>query len=187
MGNPVAKGRMPTSVPGNERCLPRLPRPCGGLSRDRAEGGFTLIELLLVVALIAIASGLAALAVRDPATTRLEQEAARLSALLESARGDARAFGLTVTWRPLAKDDSSTGTADFRFDGLPPIDPLPTNWLAPGVTAEVVGAPALVLGPEPMIAAQSVTLSLDKQRTTLATDGLGPFVAVAEDESGARR
>jgi general secretion pathway protein H len=55
--------------------------------------GFTLVELLVVVALIAIASGLASLALRDPAASQLEQEASRLAALLESGgagRGAAR-------------------------------------------------------------------------------------------------
>ena len=38
--------------------------------------GFTLIELMIVVALIAIASAVVSLALRDPAATRLEREAA---------------------------------------------------------------------------------------------------------------
>ena len=166
MGNPAAKAGTPTSAPGSER-------------------GFTLIELLLVVALIAVVSALATLSLRDPAAARLEQEAARLSVLLESARADARGLGLVVTWRPLPPDSARTDTSDFRFDGLPAADPLPTHWLAPGVTAQVVGAPALVLGPEPIIGAQRVLLSLDNQRVALATDGLGPFLAVADD-AGAR-
>jgi len=135
-----------------------------------------------VVALIAVASGLAALALRDPAATRLEQEAARLSALLESARAQARGLGLAVTWQPVPKDGGGPGEADFRFAGLPAADPLPTHWLTPGIVAQVVAAPALVLGPEPMIGAQRVRLSLDGQHTTLATDGLGPFVVVTEGE-----
>jgi general secretion pathway protein H len=177
---------MPTSAPGNERLSRGLPRSCRNLAPSRAASGFTLIELLLVVALIAIASGLASLALREPATSRLEQEAARLSALFESARAEARTLGVSVTWRPLVNDGSNTQSGDFRFDGLPAADPLPTHWLTPGVVAEVVGAPALVLGPEPMIAAQRVVLGLEGRRTTLATDGLGPFVVLAEDESGAR-
>jgi len=164
---------MPTSAPGNESCD----------ALNRVERGFTLIELLLVVALIAIASGLAALALRDPAATRLEQDASRLSALLESARAEARVLGVAVTWRPLVKDSANPQSGDFRFDGLPAADPMPTRWLTPGVIAEVVGAPALVLGPEPMIPAQRVILRLDDQRATLATDGLAPFLVVAEGAS----
>mgnify|MGYP003429888468 CR=1 FL=1 len=64
--------------------------------------------------------------------------------------------------------------------GLPPSNTLPTRWLDRDVTAEIVGAPALVLGPEPIIGAQRVTLSLDAQRITLATDGLGPFAVAAD-------
>lgn len=149
----------------------------------RAAHGFTLIELLLVAALIAVASAVATLALRDPAASRLEQEAARLTALLESARGEARALGLPVTWRPVPKDAGAAPgaeSADFRFAGLPPSNTLPTRWLDRDVTAEIVGAPALVLGPEPIIGAQRVTLSLDTQRITLATDGLGPFGVVAD-------
>jgi general secretion pathway protein H len=139
------------------------------------------------VALIAIASALATLALRDPASTQLEQETARLSALLESARADARALGLTVTWRPTSPDASDAQGGDFRFYGLPAADPLPTRWLTPGVVAEIVGAQALLLGPEPMIGAQRVILRLGEQHSALATDGLGPFAAVVADETALPR
>ena len=171
---------MPTSARGNRQRLPNLPRTFIGHSTDRVERGFTLIELMLVVALIAVISGLAALALRDPAAARLEQEASRLSVLLEGARAEARAQGLTVTWRPLPQDGAMQGVADFSFDGLPAADALPKRWLSPGVVAQIVGASALVLGPEPMIGAQRVTLRIDNQTTALATDGLGPFVEVAD-------
>ncbi|HMN76231.1 MAG TPA: prepilin-type N-terminal cleavage/methylation domain-containing protein [Burkholderiaceae bacterium] len=155
--------------------------------RARTGRGFTLIELLLVVALIAVASAVATLALRDPAASRLEQEAARLTALLESARGEARALGLPVTWQPVSKDgaDAQGAGADFRFTGLPPSNSLPTHWLDRDVTAEIIGAQALVLGPEPIIGAQRVTLSLDAQRITLATDGLGPFAVVGDTSAQA--
>lgn len=135
--------------------------------------GFTLIELLIVVALIAIASGTAALALRDGASARLEQDGARLSALLESARAEARASGLAVRFE-LASADASD-QADFRFIGLPPSATMPTRWLDDGIDAEIVGARALRLGPEPLIDAQRIVLRLDNHRLVLATDGLGPF------------
>jgi general secretion pathway protein H len=135
----------------------------------RHSRGFTLVELLVVVALIAIASGLASLALRDPAANQLEQEGARLTALLESARAEARASGLAVRWEP-----QQLG-AGFRFVGLPSSEQLPTQWLNEGVTADIVGARTVVLGPEPLIPAQRIVLSLGDRRLTLATDGLGPF------------
>jgi general secretion pathway protein H len=134
--------------------------------------GFTLVELLVVIALIAIASGLASLALRDPTANHLEQEGARLAALLESARAEARASGLSVRWEPRP---NGAAAQDFRFVGLSPATDLPQHWLNEGVTADIVGARAVVLGPEPLIPAQRIVLSLEDRRLTLATDGLGPF------------
>ena len=170
----------------HERPKPSLPNGTGATLRPdhrRAAPGFTLIELLLVVALVAVVSALATLALRDPAANRLDQEAARLSALLESARAEARALGLTVTWQPAARDIGAG--AAFRFDGVPPSQVMPTRWLAPGVEAQVAGATALVLGPEPLIGAQRVDLRLEDQRLALATDGLGPFVLVSATDAPA--
>jgi general secretion pathway protein H len=147
-------------------------------------GGFTLIELMVVVALIAIASAVASLALRDPASTRLEHEGARLVALLESARTEARASGLTASWEPRPEQEGAEG---FRFVGLPPSSQLPTQWLVPGVTAEVPGARAVLLGPEPLIGAQRIVLHLDDQRLTVATDGLGPFIVVDSETPAAGR
>lgn len=138
-----------------------------------------MIELLVVVMLIAIGSAIASLALRDPASTQLEHEGARLAALLEAARAEARASGLSARWEPNTGSDQGQG---FRFTGLPASSALPAAWLVAGVSAEVVGAAAVVLGPEPLIGAQKIVLRLDDQRLTLATDGLGPFV-VANDVS----
>ena len=167
---------MPTLAPGNRQ--PVLLRTV-----RRAARGFTLIELMVVVALIAIASAVVSLALRDPASTRLDHEAGRLVALLEAARTEARASGLPASWEPRPVQ---AGTEGFRFVGLPSSSELPSHWLNPGVSAEVVGARALVLGPEPLIGAQTIVLRLDDQRVTLETDGLGPFVVGAEPVTVAR-
>jgi general secretion pathway protein H len=139
--------------------------------RSRAPG-FTLIELMVVVALIAIASAVASLALRDPASTRLDHEGARLVALLEAARTEARAAGLSASWEPRSGEE---GVEGFRFVGFPPSSDLPKRWLAEGVTAEVEGARAVQLGPEPLIPPQRIVLHLDEKSLTLTTDGLGPF------------
>lgn len=168
--------RTPTSAPGNS---------AGSPSR-RGSRGFTLVELLIVVALIALASGIASLALRDPASTQLEQEAARLSALLEAARAEARASGLPVRWQVLQPDGSSDGApfAGFRFLGLPDAADQPRRWLHDGVSAQVIGADAVQLGPEPVIAPQRIVLRLDDRQLVLATDGLEPFRVVEGEGPG---
>lgn len=150
---------MRTSAPGNS------------LHQHLLQRGFTLIELLVVVAIIAIASAGVSFALRDAGGVSLEREAQRLAALLESGRAQSRLTGQPVRWR--AVDGA------FRFDGLPP-EALPRNWLAP--TTQVVGNTVLVLGPEPIIGPQSVTLTdteHPERSLRIATDGLRPFAVAA--------
>ncbi len=137
---------------------------------------------MVVVAIIAIATAVASLALRDPAASKLEHEATRLVSLLESARAEARASGLAARWEPLAEQADGSG---FRFVGLPATQPLPTHWLDAGTSAQVIGARAVVLGPEPLIGEQRILLRLDNQRLTLMTDGIGPF-AVSDNDGAVR-
>jgi general secretion pathway protein H len=148
---------MRTSVPG---------------SKPRRTGGFTLIELMVVVALIAIATALVGLSLRDPQQAQLEREAERLVALLETARAEARAGGLTVRWRPATTE----GPNQFEFLGLPQRIQLPQRWLGDAVTVDLDGnRHELQLGPEPLLPAQSMRLRLGQQQLRVATDGLRPF------------
>jgi general secretion pathway protein H len=159
---PAARAVTRTSAPGSK------PR------------GFTLIELLVVVALIAITSATISLALRDPTELQLQREAQRLAALLEAARAESRASGLTVHWVPKGLKSGD----DFRFDGLPRTIQLPTRWLGDPVAVQVERAtatnPGLTLGPEPIIPAQRLRLQLGDQRLMLATDGLAAFEVVTE-------
>jgi general secretion pathway protein H len=161
--NPAAKGRTPTSDPGNRRSL-----------RQAARRGFTLIELMVVMALVAVAVSLVTLSLRDPASAQLDREAVRLAALLETARAESRASGVPLRFE-LPTQPGDTG---FRFVGLMAGEPLPTQWLGDGVSAEIIGGGALALGPEPLIGPQRIVLRLGERNLTLATDGIGPFVAV---------
>ena len=134
--------------------------------------GFTLLELLVVMAIVAMASAGVGFALRDTSQVQLDRDAQRLGALLETARARSRVSGLPVRWRP-----TRTG---FRFDGLPATESgapsLPQTWLDPDTA--VVGAPVLLLGPDPIIGPQQVVLvsrSQPAREVRLATDGVRPF------------
>ena len=185
---------MQTSAPGSDlaptlhrfagRCPPRglislgtarreIAVPLQQSSMTKVGRGFTLLELLLVVAIIAVASAGVSFAMRDTAQTQLEREAVRLAALLESGRTRSMATGVPVRWR--------TTASGFTFDGLP-MGALPEAWLSPDIAASVPAQ--IVLGPEPIIARQSVRLVLSSQPSralTVGTDGVRPFSVSAGD------
>lgn len=135
----------------------------------RRATGFTLLELLVVVTIVAIASAGVAFSLQDASRTRLDREAQRLAALLESGRAQSRASGVPLRWR-------STPNG-FVFEGMPAgAPPLPSAWEHTETQAHS-NAP-LVLGPEPLIGAQQVRLWLQDNPTRslwVVTDGIRPF------------
>jgi general secretion pathway protein H len=135
---------------------------------NRRLRGFTLLELLVVVAITAVATAGVSLALRDSGATTLEREAQRLAALLESARAQSRASGVAVRWE--------AHPGGFRFDGLSA--PAPGQWLSPDTHLQT--PVTLVLGPEPLIGAQTLVLTSrasPQLALRVSTDGLRPFIA----------
>ena len=153
--------------------------------------GFTLLELMVVVAIIALASAAVTLALPDPSTTRLEREATRLVAILETARVQARSLGTPVRWVPgrprqTATDSPDQPGVDFHFTGLPDNHGLPERWSDTDLTGKVgvvlaPGQNGVLLGPEPVIPAQTLTLQFDDKRLRLSTDGLSAFAVIADE------
>ena len=151
---------------GQPACERADPPACG--MRHRARG-VTLLELLVVVTLMALVSAGAVLALRDSPQHRLDLEAQLLVTWLETARAQARSRGLVVRWTPTAEGHVLQG---LPADAMPA---LGLRWRDPETRA--LGAP-LVLGPEPVLAAQSVVLQNASQpsvQVRVGTDGVRPF------------
>ena len=163
-GSPAVKVKTQTSAPGNK------PR--------RATAGFTLLELMVVVLIVAVATGMTALSMRDRSQSHLEEEGARLSALLETARTQSRIVGTDVRWEPVRE-------GGFHFLGLPApaLALLPTHWLQADTQAAIVGAPQIRLGPEPLLPAQRVVLKLGEHEVAVGSDGLSPFEVLTPDNT----
>jgi general secretion pathway protein H len=141
-----------------------------GLTTRAITRGFTLLELLVVIAVIALGTAGVALAMRDSGQTLVEREATRLAALLDAARSQSRATGRMVTWS-VAIDAKNQPV--MRWRGLKNKEPLPTAWL--DAQTRVIGNARLVLGPDPVIAPQSIQLTIGQDSRLIATDGVGLF------------
>ena len=137
---------------------------------------------MVVVLIVAVASGMTVVSLRDRSQSKLEEEGARLSALLETARTQSRIVGTEVRWVPRTE-------GGFQFLGLPALaaKELPTRWLDTGTTATIVGAPQLLLGPEPLLPAQRVVLHLGEREIAVGTDGLSPFEIITASDTVAAK
>jgi general secretion pathway protein H len=139
------------------------------------QRGLTLLELLVVLAIMGFAMAGVALSLRDNSQTQLDREAQRLIAYLEAARAQSRSSGIPLVWRSTAQGFV------IQAPTAPRQTPNEQAWLTPGTTAQ---APAVVLGPEPIVAPASITLiapvSAGNNIATrrIATDGLRPFQVV---------
>lgn len=157
-----------------------------GLNPHRAAGrcpphgprGFTLLELLVVLAIMALALGAAVLALRDPTQAALAQDGQRLAAWLETGRATARSSGQTVRWRATATGFELAGGSQPSppqawLDARTKVAAVTVAGAAPAPVS--VGVWSLVLGPEPILPAQSLLLSLEGHSLRVASDGLSPF------------
>jgi general secretion pathway protein H len=142
-----------------------------------AARGFTLLELLVVVSIIAMVAGLAVISLPDTGEAELDREAERLALILEAARVESRTAGRPVWWEPAGEAGGEPGAGTgFRFRGLPGDGrDWPTRWLGTETRAQVEGARAVVLGPEPILPPQRLRISRGERQRWVWSDGLLPF------------
>lgn len=148
---------------------PPLPTGCTGTSKAGPERGLTLIELMVVMVLMGVLSAAVLVGLRDPDHQTLQRQGERLAAELEAARSWSRSHGHKLVW--------VSREGGFAIEGRAPSAPT-QPWMHPEIEVQWDANAAtrtLVLGPEPIIASQSVTLRLKSLQLKLATDGLGPF------------
>ncbi len=121
----------------------------------------------MVIALMALVSVGVVFAMGDNSQDALQREGQRLAAQLEAARAQSRASGQPVRWRA---DNNG-----FVMEGLQS-GSRRSEWLQPPVAVRTDGD--IILGPEPLIGAQAITLSYpnrNAQAVIVATDGVRPF------------
>jgi general secretion pathway protein H len=174
------------------------------------QQGLTLLELLVVMAIIGLAFAAVSLSLRDSSQTQLEREAQRLMAVLEAARAQSRTSGIALIWQPTAQgfvirpaqatnpalgNGASIASTVAAQNAASPIGARSDKWLVAG-TQTLVSAPKpsininvpanwVVLGPEPILAAARITLSVANTNSakppsslSIGTDGLQPFQIV---------
>ncbi len=133
--------------------------------------GFTLLELMVVLAIVALLTGVITIQLRPHAPHQLGRESERLAVWLEAARHLARAEGRVLQVRFSAQGAELIGLTDPRT----PQPSLP--WLYPGRT-QVRSAQTVWLGPEAMLPAQRLELMMvDEPQWSggVWTSGLGPW------------
>lgn len=143
------------------RCLPG--------SGPVSVQGLTLIELLVVLVLMAFSAAAVSLSLRDSDRHTLERQAQRLTAELEAARSWSRSTGQRLVW--------VLREGGFAVEGRQPAAPTQT-WMHPDITVdwgENVIHRMLVLGPEPILSPQAITLRLGSMQVRVSSDGLSPF------------
>ena len=151
---------MPTLAVGSEQLTPAK--------------GFTLLELLVVLAIVALATGAAVLALRPQHEQVLQSTADRVAAQLESTRAFSRASGIAIYAVP--SDNATALLIEPGLSGVSNIE-LPDGMQAQvGVATQNTGlVQKLRLGPEPLIGPQRLRLALASGSVWITSDGLRPF------------
>jgi general secretion pathway protein H len=143
---------------------------CPGLVSHPASRGFTLIELMVVLALIALLTGIVSWRLQPGAQEQLAQESQRLALWLETARHQAR-----VEQRPVQARISAQGAVLIGV-ARPDSPQARLNWLYPDTRPRT--EQTIWLGPEVVLPAQTLELMQAgpaQAQVRIWTSGIGPW------------
>jgi general secretion pathway protein H len=158
-------------------------RPATPAARAPAHGGFTLVEIMVVMVIIGITLGLVSLNAIPSPRQDLQDEARRLSLLLQLARDEAIvrnrpvAFEATperyhflvrneTSWVPITGDDLLRERS-FRH--------APLTLLVEPNSAAAVNPLRITFGREPVDKPFVLTLASGENRVAIRADGVGHF------------
>ena len=144
-----------------------------------AARGFTLIELLIVIALIAILAGVAALAVGG-GERQIREETDRLAALFRIAASEARASGRTLAWEADHTGYAFRALGDEQYELR---EELARRRAWP-FEVERIGTPRVLITREPLREPALIEIGTRHRDLHLALDALGNLAAL--DCGGAR-
>ncbi len=143
---------------------------CPGLDSHPAWRGFTLIELMVVLALVALLTGIVSWRLQPGAPEQLAQESRRLALWLETARHQAR-----VEQRPVQARISAQGAVLIGV-ARPDSPQARLNWLYPATRPRT--EQTVWLGPEAVLPAQTLELihtGAAQAQVRVWTSGVGPW------------
>jgi general secretion pathway protein H len=143
----------------------------GAVGLGHSAQGFTLLEVMVVLVIIALVTGLVALRIQPDPQQQLRMDGERLSLWLEAVRAQSRVQGRPAQARVTAQGVEVIGLTQAN-QAAPRL-----NWLSSD-TRPALPESLLWLGPEPILAAQKLTLVSVRDPSTstvIWTNGLGPW------------
>ena len=140
---------------------------------SKPQRGWTLVELLVVLAILAMVTGVATLSLPNAEQRLLQQEATRLLARVDAARAQSRALGVPVWLEVTAQG--------WAIEGAPAPAAYRHAWTDPGLRLRIespLNAQRIWLGPDPVMAPTVLRLNLAQAQLRLGSQGVAAWAVL---------